>query len=98
MEDSPIETLTDLEMLESVTFTVAGEHVEALSNSKVVEDDRIVVVASERDGDRKFRIETQWANGWLEPLVDVYDTTDADPSFEPAGMLEDIESAGYPTL
>ena len=98
MDDSPIETLTDLEMLERVGFTVAGERVDALSNSKVVEDDRIVVVVSERGGDRKFRIETQWANGWLEPLVDVYDATDTDPSFEPAGTLEEIEAVGYPTL
>jgi hypothetical protein len=98
MDDSPIETLTGLEMLESVEFTVAGERVDALSNSKVVEDDRIVVVVSERGGDRKFRIETQWANGWLEPLVDVYDASDDEPSFEPAGTLEGIDAAGYPAL
>ncbi len=98
MDDSPIETLTGLEMLENVEFTVAGEHVDGLSNSKVVEDDRIVVVVSERRGDRKFRIETQWANGWLEPLVDVYDASDDDPAFEPAGTLEEIDAAGYPAL
>lgn len=98
MENSPIETLTGLEMLENVEFTVAGERVDALSNSKVVEDDRIVVVVSERSGDRKFRIETQWANGWLEPIVDVYDAADDDPSFEPAGTLEEIEAVGYPAV
>jgi len=85
-------------MLESVEFTVNGERIDGLSNSKVVEDDRIVVVVSERGGERKFRIETQWANGWLEPLVDVRDATVDGTDFRPAGTLDDIEAVGYPTL
>lgn len=97
MEDV-IETLADLEMLERVQFSVAGETVEAVANSLVVEEDRIVALASERGGDRRFRIQTHWASGWLPPLVDAADAIGPDAEFEPVGTLRRIEAGGYPTL
>lgn len=90
-EDNPIETLASLEVLEEVELTVYDETVVGRSISKVVEDDRILVVVSEEGGDREFRIETQWAHGWLDPLVDVIDTSDSDPEFRPQGSLKAVE-------
>jgi hypothetical protein len=91
-EESPAETLADLGMLERLRFEVADEQFEGYSHRKQVDDGRMwVVVQTERD--RVFRIETQWANGWLEPLVDEYDGTD--DSVEPIGNLASVEALGY---
>lgn len=97
MPDTPVEALLDLDMLETVRLTVAGEVVTGVSNSKVVDEDRVVVLVNERDGDRTFRIETQWAHGWLDPIVDVRERDGPDGEFEPLGTLEDAEAVGYPS-
>lgn len=91
-EESPAETLADLGMLERLRFEVADEQFEGYSHRKQVDDGRMWVVV-QTEGDRVFRIETQWANGWLEPLVDEYDGT-AD-SVEPVGNLSSVEALGY---
>lgn len=97
MSENVIETLTELDMLEGVRLLVHDQEIEGVANSKIQDDDRIVVVVSEREGDRKFRIQTQWASGWLEPLVDVLDASADDSEYRPEGTLRGIESTGYPT-
>lgn len=96
MEDV-VETLVDLEMLERVRFSAADETVEAVANSLVVEEDRVVALVSERSGDRRFRIRTEWASGWLPPLVDATDAIGPDAEFEPVGTLRAIEAVGHPS-
>ena len=91
-EESPAETLADLGMLERLRFEVADEQFEGYSHRKQVDDGRMWVVV-QTESDRVFRIETQWANGWLEPLVDEYDGTD--DSVEPVGNLVSVEALGY---
>lgn len=93
MGSTVVETLAGIDMLEDVRLTVRNETVEGVSNSKVVDDDRIAVFVSEREGERTFRIRTHWASGWLEPLVDV--RTAPDEAFRPAGVLEGAEALGY---
>ena len=91
-EESPAETLADLGMLERLRFEVADEQFEGDSHRKQVDDGRMWVVV-QTESDRVFRIETQWANGWLEPLVDEYDGSD--DSVEPVGNLGSVEALGY---
>lgn len=91
-EESPAETLSDLRMLERLRFEVADEQFEGYSHRKQVDDGRMWVVV-QTETDRVFRIETQWANGWLEPLVDEYDGSD--DSVEPVGNLSSVEALGY---
>ncbi|WP_232703025.1 hypothetical protein [Halobacterium wangiae] len=90
--ENPAETLADLGMLERLRFEVAGEQFEGYSHRKRVDDGELWVVVQTED-DRVFRIETQWANGWLEPLVDEYDG-ERDTT-EPVGNLSDVEALGY---
>jgi hypothetical protein len=91
-EESPAETLADLGMLERLRFEVADEQFEGYSHRKQVEDGRMWVVV-QTECDRVFRIETQWANGWLDPLVDEYDGDE--DSVEPVGTLSAVEALGY---
>ncbi|MFC3477545.1 hypothetical protein [Halobacterium litoreum] len=91
-EENPAETLSSLGMLERLRFEVADEQFEGYSHRKRVEDDRLWVVVRTRE-DRVFRIETQWANGWLAPLVDEYDG--GEDSVEPVGTLSSVEALGY---
>lgn len=91
-EESPAETLADLGMLEHLRFEVAGEQFEGYSHRKQVGDERLWVVVQTEE-DRVFRIESQWANGWLQPLVDEYDG-DQD-AVEPIGNLSSVEALGY---
>lgn len=96
--ESVVETLAGLEMLERVRFRVAEERVEAITNSLVVEDDRVVALVSERTGTRQFRIQSQWASGWLPPLVDATESRGPGAEFAPVGTLREIEAVGHPTL
>lgn len=98
MEGSPIGTLAALGVLDTARMTVRGETVDVVSEYAVHEDGRITVIAAEQDGDRKFKIRTEWAGGWLEPLVDVCDTDADEPSFEPLGTLVAITPAEFPRV
>jgi hypothetical protein len=90
-DEATVETLTDLGMLEAVRLRVCEEDIVGFSNEKVVEDDRVLVTVREADGERSFRIETQWAHGWLEPIVDELQ----DDERRPVGSLSEVEALGY---
>jgi len=87
MGDPLIGTLAALDLLDPVRLTVAGETIPVYAEEKRHEDGRICVTATERDGRRTFRIETQWAAGWLDPLVDVC----VGEEFRALGTLDDVE-------
>lgn len=50
---------------------------------------RETVTVDELESERRYRIETEWAMGWLPPLVDVRTADDA--GFKPYGTLASIE-------
>jgi len=94
MDDGPIRTLARVDMLDRVEFTVDGETITGWSDDVTVDDASIRVMIHEQYGDRTFQVVTEWANGWLEPLVDVLDPRSR--TFRPFGTLDGIQGRGYP--
>lgn len=85
--DSYARTLARLDEPEAVRLTVGGETVEGVSDSVYLGDACIRVDVAERGGDRTFRVQTHWLDGWLDPVVDV---RERDAGFEPAGTLDGV--------
>lgn len=85
--------LANIEERTVVVFTVNGERIEGQARHKADGNGRVHVLVVARAGLRIFSIETQWANGWLEPLVDVADLTENEPTFEPMGTLQDLNTS-----
>lgn len=79
--------LAALHALDGVGLRVDGETIPVTVADAVHEDRRVRVVAVERGGDRRLLVRTEWAGGWLDPVVDV--ARDGGP-FEPAGSLDAV--------
>jgi hypothetical protein len=86
--DAQARTLARLDERRPVRLVVDGEPVAGVPDSMHLGDDCIRVELAERGGDRRFRVETYWMDGWLESLVDVRGP--ADSGFEPAGLLDGV--------
>jgi hypothetical protein len=84
----PIGTLQDLERDDELRFAVNRESTRGCVRRVYVGESIIWVILTTPD-ERIIKIETQWANGWLEPLVDEYHR----PRDElvPIGCLGEIE-------
>lgn len=89
--DRHARTLARLDEPEPVQLAVAGETVACVVESVYLGDECIRVDAAERGGGRTFRVQTQWLDGWLDPVVDVRASDDR--GFEPAGPLDGVTPA-----
>lgn len=91
VSDDLIETFRDLEADDQLEITAGSESFPCAVRRTHAGSDTMWVVVSSRDN-RLFKIETQWANGWLEPLVDEYiGSTD---EVVPIGCLKDLSELG----
>lgn len=93
--DIEVGVLAALDVLEGPAVRVGDEWVPVEVRTKRHAERTVFVVAGERDGDRLFRIRTEWAGGWLDPVVDVADTASEDAGFEPAGTLQAVRASGW---
>lgn len=93
--DTVVGALAAIDVLDGPALVVGDERVPVRVLTKRHADRRVFVVARERDGDRLFRVRTEWAAGWLAPLVDVADASSADARFEPAGTLDGVTADGW---
>lgn len=84
-------TLARLDEPEPVRLAIAGETVACVVESIYLGDECIRVDAIERGGGRTFRVQTQWMNGWLDPVVDVSGPDDR--GFVPTGPLGGVTPA-----
>ena len=85
-----IGALAALDKLGAVALVVDGERVPVRVTEKHHENREIRVRAEEREGDREFRVYTEWAAGWLPPVVGV--RTDPDDVFCPAAGLDAVHA------
>jgi hypothetical protein len=86
--DTYARTLARLDEPEPVRLAVAGETVRGVAASTYLGDECIRVDVAERGGDRTFRVQVHWLDGWLDPAVDVREPGDG--GFEPAGRLDGV--------
>jgi len=89
--DTYARTLARLDEPEPVRLAVAGETITGVAESTYLGDECIRVEVTERGGDRTFRVQVHWLDGWLDPTVDV--RTPGDGGFEPAGRLDGVAVA-----
>jgi len=87
--DEQVRLLARLDRRDQVTLTVAGRALEGVANSVFLGDSRIRVMVADRTSDRTYRVETRWADGWLDPRVDV--CYPGSTEFQRLGTLEGIE-------
>jgi hypothetical protein len=87
-DDSPGETLANLQTTERVRLEVADTRYEGTARRKTVAGERVRAVVQTSD-DQLFRITSEWVNGWLDPLVDEY--VDDDGGVKPVGTLMGLE-------
>lgn len=93
--DTVVGALAAIDVLDGPALVVGDERVPVRVLAKRHADRRMFVAARERDGDRLFRVRTEWAAGWLDPLVDVADVSSTDTGFEPAGTLDGVTADGW---
>ena len=86
-----IETFRDIEADDRLEISTGSRSFScAVRRTHTGSETMWMVVSSTED--RLFKIETQWANGWLEPLVDEYiGSTD---EVVPIGCLKDLSAVG----
>ena len=94
-ERSPGEALADLQQADQVRIAVADQHYEGTTRRKSVSGARIRAVVQTGD-DHVFRITSEWAQGWLDPLVDEYVDGDRVQPVGTLGELELVEGDGGP--
>ena len=89
VSDDPIETLQSLEHGDRLRF-VANQTTMEAEVRRIYRGDAIIWLVVSTPDHRIFKIETQWANGWLEPLVDEY--RGLHDELVPVGCLGEVSS------
>lgn len=93
--ETGVGVLAALDELDGPSVALAGEWIAVRVLTKRHADRSVFLVVRERDGDRLFRIRTEWCGGWLDPVVDVADATAEEATFEPAGGLRAVRASGW---
>ena len=86
-----IESFREFEAEDCLEFSTGGESFTCMVRRTYTGSETMWMVVCSEEG-RLFKIETHWANGWLEPLVDEYmGSTD---EVVPVGCLKDVSRVG----
>lgn len=86
-----VKTLGRLDEYGIVVIAAGGETFRCEAVRFESSADHLTVIATEVDGDREFRIESQYLDGWLDPQVDVREESD---EWRPLGQLHRIRTTG----
>ena len=98
--DESIAALAGLDKGDTVALVTDSGSIIATVTAVRWDPDDAVVTLADRDGDQRIRVSTERYDGWLDPLVDAYETDspfrfdlrDPDPdALRPIGSLIDVD-------